>query len=46
VALEYLLKEGNEIALADKVAEVIRQRRLEVHSWATAEIPDVGEEIP
>jgi hypothetical protein len=34
--------------LADKVAGVIQQRRLEVYSWAPAEldIPDVGEEIP
>jgi hypothetical protein len=49
VALEYLLRESAHLVLADKVAEVIRQRRLEVYSWAPAElaeIPDVGEEIP
>jgi transcriptional regulator with XRE-family HTH domain len=48
VALEYLLRERAHLVLADKVAEVIRQRRVEVYSWAPAEldIPDVGEEIP
>jgi DNA-binding transcriptional regulator YiaG len=31
VALEYLLREGDEIALADKVAQVVRQRRVEMY---------------
>jgi transcriptional regulator with XRE-family HTH domain len=48
VALEYLLRESAHLVLADKVAGVIRERRLEVYSWAPADldIPDVGEEIP
>jgi DNA-binding transcriptional regulator YiaG len=29
VALEYLLRESNRIVLAGKVAEVVRQRRME-----------------
>jgi DNA-binding transcriptional regulator YiaG len=30
VALEHLLKEGDERALADKVAQVVQQRRMEM----------------
>ena len=31
VALAYLLRENNEIALADEIAEVVQQRRLEMY---------------
>jgi len=31
VALGYLLKEGDEMTLADKVAEVVQQRRMEMY---------------
>jgi len=31
VALEYLLREGDEMALADKVAGVVQQRRMEMY---------------
>ena len=35
VALEYLLREGDEIALADQVAQVVQQRRAEMSRGAT-----------
>ena len=31
VALAYLLRENNEMALANKVAEVVQQRRMEMY---------------
>ena len=31
VALGYLLKEGGEMALADKVAQMVQQRRVEMY---------------